>query len=209
MESVLDKEEFKGKKIVYLWDFGDNWEHVITVKGRGPASDAVELLAGRGHTPQGDWPFEIKVFRDEDKERINHQLAKYKVKGGSADGSANGSAGDDSGDDESDGGGSTDISLDEGEKDYEEIEGPDLFEGDFDPPPQPSRPAGESRQGFSLASVRREPEAKPVNRPYNTETPQLGTPGASTNNSRKRPRSEKDDEGGPHATPLATKLRTK
>jgi hypothetical protein len=100
--SVLDDKEFKGKKTVYLWDFGDNWEHVITVTKRGPASDGVEFVSARGHRSKGNWPFEIKVFRGEDKERISRQLAKYKV----TEGNSEGSDGDESSGDESSGAGS-------------------------------------------------------------------------------------------------------
>jgi len=38
-----------GKELVYTYDFGDNWEHFFTVKGRAPASFSFECLGGSGH----------------------------------------------------------------------------------------------------------------------------------------------------------------
>jgi hypothetical protein len=38
-----------GKEIVYTYDFGDNWEHHITVEGRAEATDHFVCLLGTGH----------------------------------------------------------------------------------------------------------------------------------------------------------------
>ncbi|KAK1831957.1 MM3350-like domain-containing protein [Podospora conica] len=48
---MFDNEEWKDLKKVYTYDFGDNWEHYMTVVGREPATwvDEFHCLAGEGH----------------------------------------------------------------------------------------------------------------------------------------------------------------
>lgn len=37
------------KPLIYTYDFGDNWEHLITVTGRSPPTDDFSCLSGTGH----------------------------------------------------------------------------------------------------------------------------------------------------------------
>ncbi|KAI0473506.1 MM3350-like domain-containing protein [Xylariaceae sp. FL0804] len=54
---LLDNAEYKDHPIIYTYDFGDNWEHHLTVTGRADASDAdpataaglFACLDGTGH----------------------------------------------------------------------------------------------------------------------------------------------------------------
>ncbi|KAK7734249.1 hypothetical protein SLS53_007897 [Cytospora paraplurivora] len=46
---LLDNAKWEGKKIVYTYDFGDNWEHFLTVEGRSDATGEFEVLSGTGH----------------------------------------------------------------------------------------------------------------------------------------------------------------
>lgn len=46
---LLDDPQWAGKEIVYVYDFGDNWEHFLTVEGRAARSDNFQVLSGTGH----------------------------------------------------------------------------------------------------------------------------------------------------------------
>ncbi|KAG7286825.1 hypothetical protein NEMBOFW57_009142 [Staphylotrichum longicolle] len=46
---LFDKAEYQGKKAIYTNDFGDNWEHHITVEGRAEPTDDFVCLSGTGH----------------------------------------------------------------------------------------------------------------------------------------------------------------
>lgn len=46
---LLDNVKWQGKKIVYTYDFGDNWEHFLTVEGRCDPTDDFQVLSGVGH----------------------------------------------------------------------------------------------------------------------------------------------------------------
>ena len=37
------------KAIEYMYDFGDNWKHMITVEGRTKAGDDIVCIGGSGH----------------------------------------------------------------------------------------------------------------------------------------------------------------
>lgn len=43
LTNLLDKE------MEYWYDFGDNWQHVMTVEGRSEASDHIVCIDGSGH----------------------------------------------------------------------------------------------------------------------------------------------------------------
>jgi hypothetical protein len=42
-------EQYKGAPIEYEYDFGDSWEHSITVIGRAPATEVFVCTGGEGH----------------------------------------------------------------------------------------------------------------------------------------------------------------
>lgn len=46
---VLDKPPTKGERLTYLYDYGDCWEHEISVVGTAPAKRKIECVAGEGH----------------------------------------------------------------------------------------------------------------------------------------------------------------
>ncbi|KAK5657591.1 hypothetical protein OQA88_3166 [Cercophora sp. LCS_1] len=46
---VFENTCYRDKKIVYTYDFGDNWEHFLTVKGRAPPTINFECVGGSGH----------------------------------------------------------------------------------------------------------------------------------------------------------------
>ncbi|KAB2569806.1 Uncharacterized protein DBV05_g11520 [Lasiodiplodia theobromae] len=45
---VLDKDEYKGAEMAYTYDFGDGWEHVVSVVGRAPATERITCTEGEG-----------------------------------------------------------------------------------------------------------------------------------------------------------------
>lgn len=45
---VFDKEEYRGLEYAYTYDFGDNWEHVVKIVGRAPATDNFSCTGGEG-----------------------------------------------------------------------------------------------------------------------------------------------------------------
>lgn len=64
-EDILDARKIKvskylnekGDKIVYSYDFGDNWEHVLTVEDVGPVISSQEYpscIKGKGNCPPED-----------------------------------------------------------------------------------------------------------------------------------------------------------
>ncbi|EFX04803.1 hypothetical protein CMQ_1731 [Grosmannia clavigera kw1407] len=46
---LFDNVQFQGREIVYTYDFGDNWEHYLTVTGRADPTDDFVCLGGSGH----------------------------------------------------------------------------------------------------------------------------------------------------------------
>lgn len=76
LASVFDHRRYVGKKIVYLYDFGANWEHIITVGGKIP-NTGVKISLAKGHRPAKYPPHTQRLFTNEDKERINHHLAAF------------------------------------------------------------------------------------------------------------------------------------
>jgi hypothetical protein len=46
---VATADKLTGKEIAYTYDFGDNWEHRITVEGRADTTVYLSCLSGTGH----------------------------------------------------------------------------------------------------------------------------------------------------------------
>ena len=46
---LLDKPAFKGKKLTYLYDYGDCWRHDVEIVGSAPASAKIRCTDGEGH----------------------------------------------------------------------------------------------------------------------------------------------------------------
>ncbi|KAI0152996.1 MM3350-like domain-containing protein [Xylariaceae sp. FL1272] len=46
---LFDNEKYSGNQIVYTYDFGDNWEHFLTITGRADATRNFTCLEGTGH----------------------------------------------------------------------------------------------------------------------------------------------------------------
>ncbi|KAE8451397.1 hypothetical protein EG329_004026 [Mollisiaceae sp. DMI_Dod_QoI] len=79
LESVLDDPLYAGKKISYLWDFCERWEHTVTVMGRTEASTGMRLLSGKGKPP----PHQrrgVNVFNQTDMDGVNKKLDRYTLK---------------------------------------------------------------------------------------------------------------------------------
>ncbi|KAM3153659.1 hypothetical protein ABEW05_005901 [Botrytis cinerea] len=49
LNQILDGELTRGKTILYRYDFGDDWEHVMVCGGRADPTENFELLGGEGH----------------------------------------------------------------------------------------------------------------------------------------------------------------
>ncbi|KAI1260344.1 MM3350-like domain-containing protein [Xylariaceae sp. FL1019] len=49
LHQLFDDAKYSGKQIVYTYDFGDNWEHYLTIKGRADATRKFTCLEGTGH----------------------------------------------------------------------------------------------------------------------------------------------------------------
>lgn len=49
LHQLLDNAKWQGKQIVYTYDFGDNWEHLLTVEGRADPTRDFQVLSGTGH----------------------------------------------------------------------------------------------------------------------------------------------------------------
>jgi hypothetical protein len=73
---ILQDEKYKGKVLVYTWDFGWNWNHVIVVKGQVPHDEAVVCRYGKGKPP-GEVDFGPFTFDKEDKGKVNKELKKW------------------------------------------------------------------------------------------------------------------------------------
>jgi Plasmid pRiA4b ORF-3-like protein len=80
LSEVLEDAKFKGKVIEYVWDFGLNWSHIITVKGRAETTDTMVCLSGKNKPPGEYPPFFIDRFKRKDKEDVNHRLARLRSK---------------------------------------------------------------------------------------------------------------------------------
>lgn len=46
---VLDDAKYAGQDMEYMYDFGDGWNHKITLKGREKATDKFKCTEGNGH----------------------------------------------------------------------------------------------------------------------------------------------------------------
>ncbi|KAK4233289.1 plasmid p 4b orf-3 family protein [Achaetomium macrosporum] len=46
---VFDSAKYRGKQVIYMYDFGDKWEHYLTVEGRADVTDRFVCLSGTGH----------------------------------------------------------------------------------------------------------------------------------------------------------------
>jgi len=46
---LFDDAKYQGRQIIYTYDFGDNWEHYLTIKGRAEPTFYFECLDGSGH----------------------------------------------------------------------------------------------------------------------------------------------------------------
>jgi hypothetical protein len=80
LSEVLEDAKFKGKVIEYVWDFGLNWSHIITIKGRAEATDTMMCLSGKKKPPGEYLPFFIDPFKRKDKEDVNRRLARLRSK---------------------------------------------------------------------------------------------------------------------------------
>lgn len=49
LHQVLDDARHRGKRLVYTYDFGDHWEHCMTVEGRAAPTRDFQVLHGSGH----------------------------------------------------------------------------------------------------------------------------------------------------------------
>ncbi|KAK4442279.1 plasmid p 4b orf-3 family protein [Podospora aff. communis PSN243] len=79
---LFDDAKYQGHKMVYTYDFGDNWEHFMTVTGRADVTEDFVCLDGTGHYVAEDvgswrgWEELKKAYRarnrtKEQKEKIN------------------------------------------------------------------------------------------------------------------------------------------
>ncbi|OTB02538.1 hypothetical protein M426DRAFT_24692 [Hypoxylon sp. CI-4A] len=46
---LFDDPVYQGKQITYTYDFGDNWDHFLTMQGRAEATDKFVCVDGGGH----------------------------------------------------------------------------------------------------------------------------------------------------------------
>ncbi|KAK5685268.1 hypothetical protein LTS10_003346 [Elasticomyces elasticus] len=78
---VLDAPEYRNERMVYTYDFGDRWEHLLTVNGRAEASTKFHCIDGSGHgvaedVVQDGWQVLIDAYRarrpdEEQREKIH------------------------------------------------------------------------------------------------------------------------------------------
>jgi Plasmid pRiA4b ORF-3-like protein len=54
LAKVFENKEYKGAEIEYEYDFGDCWEHEITLMGRAEATDKFVCTDGEGHSAAED-----------------------------------------------------------------------------------------------------------------------------------------------------------
>ncbi|GAB1310707.1 MYND-type domain-containing protein [Madurella fahalii] len=77
---IFDNESYRRGNILYNYDFGDGWEHKITVKGRDTATDHFVCLSGSGHPVAEDvgghygWEELKKAYRTANPDE--HQLER-------------------------------------------------------------------------------------------------------------------------------------
>ncbi|KAK5120574.1 hypothetical protein LTR85_006230 [Meristemomyces frigidus] len=65
---VLDAPEYRDERIVYTYDFGDRWEHTLTLMSRAPASATFSCTEGSGHgvaedVVQDGWQPLVEAYR--------------------------------------------------------------------------------------------------------------------------------------------------
>ncbi|KAK5689273.1 hypothetical protein LTR17_026385, partial [Elasticomyces elasticus] len=78
---VLDAPEYRNERMVYTYDFGDRWEHLLTITNRAPASTKFHCIDGSGHgvaedVVQDGWQVLIDAYRaprpdEEQREKIH------------------------------------------------------------------------------------------------------------------------------------------
>jgi len=73
--TILEDAQYKGKILEYIWDFGQNWDHVITVQGRRPRNAHITLVEAKGKTPSDVAPFIHPMFTERDRQEIVERLA--------------------------------------------------------------------------------------------------------------------------------------
>lgn len=49
LQRVWDDPQYAGSSMEYLYDFGDNWEHVIEKIGTETGNGKIKCVAGKGH----------------------------------------------------------------------------------------------------------------------------------------------------------------
>lgn len=71
------------KEVVYTYDFGDNWEHYLTVEGRADPTDRFICLSGSGHPVAEDvggttgWEDLKKAYRTEKPTAEQRERCKW------------------------------------------------------------------------------------------------------------------------------------
>jgi hypothetical protein len=74
---VLENTEYEECKMVYVYDFGDNWEHYFEVKGREQATNRFRVVSGEGHGVAEDvgswtgWNKLKEAYRTATREKVD------------------------------------------------------------------------------------------------------------------------------------------
>lgn len=80
--TILEDSRYKDKVLEYIWDFGWNWDHVITVQGRPPKDDHITLVKAKGKIPPDVYPFIHPIFTELDRAEIVERLASMNASRG-------------------------------------------------------------------------------------------------------------------------------